>query len=97
LKSPEPLLAGDRTVDEVITMMSSVYTVSEVEQVIVTQFGKPVGEAVKAQGGQQTCHAFGNVFAGLDQRVVLSGAAPWQDVQPRPIRCSLPAAHRRLR
>jgi membrane protease subunit HflC len=30
--------------------MSSVYTVSEVEQVIVTQFGKPVGEPVTSAG-----------------------------------------------
>ena len=31
-------------------VMSSVYTVSEVEQVIVTQFGKPVGEPVTTAG-----------------------------------------------
>jgi regulator of protease activity HflC (stomatin/prohibitin superfamily) len=30
--------------------VSSVYTVSEVEQVIVTQFGKPVGEPVTSAG-----------------------------------------------
>lgn len=30
--------------------MSSIYTVSEVEQVIVTQFGKPVGEPVTTAG-----------------------------------------------
>jgi len=30
--------------------MSSIYTVSEVEQVIVTQFGKPVGDPVTAAG-----------------------------------------------
>ena len=29
---------------------SSVYTVSEVEQVIITQFGKPVGEPVTSAG-----------------------------------------------
>ena len=27
-------------------LMSSIYTVSEVEQVIITQFGKPVGAPV---------------------------------------------------
>ena len=31
-------------------VMSSVYTVSEVEQIIVTQFGKPVGEPVTTAG-----------------------------------------------
>ena len=31
-------------------MFSSVYTVSEVEQVIITQFGKPVGEPVMEAG-----------------------------------------------
>src|SRR3546814_516532 len=30
--------------------MSSIYTVSEVEQVIITQFGKPVGEPVTTAG-----------------------------------------------
>jgi membrane protease subunit HflC len=31
-------------------LMSSIYTVSEVEQVIITQFGKPVGAPVKSAG-----------------------------------------------
>ena len=31
-------------------VMSSVYTVSEVEQMIITQFGKPVGEPVTSAG-----------------------------------------------
>ena len=30
--------------------MSSIYTVSEVEQAIITQFGKPVGDPVTAAG-----------------------------------------------
>ena len=30
--------------------MSSIYTVSEVEQMIITQFGKPVGEPVTTAG-----------------------------------------------
>jgi len=30
--------------------MSSIYTVSEVEQVIITQFGKPVGAPVTTAG-----------------------------------------------
>ena len=34
----------------VFVLMSSVYTVNEVEQMIITQFGKPVGEAVKTAG-----------------------------------------------
>src|SRR6201998_4408072 len=31
-------------------VMSSIYTVSEVEQAIITQFGKPVGDPVTAAG-----------------------------------------------
>jgi len=31
-------------------VLSSLYTVSEVEQVIITQFGKPVGEPVTTAG-----------------------------------------------
>ena len=34
----------------VYVTMSSIYTVSEVEQVIITQFGKPVGEPVTEAG-----------------------------------------------
>ena len=34
----------------VYVLMSSVYTVSEVEQMIITQFGKPVGEPVTSAG-----------------------------------------------
>ena len=34
----------------IFVLMSSIYTVSEVEQVIVTQFGKPVGEPVTSAG-----------------------------------------------
>ena len=33
-----------------LVAMSSIYTVSEVEQVIITQFGEPVGAAVTAAG-----------------------------------------------
>jgi len=31
-------------------LMSSIYTVSEVEQMIITQFGKPVGQPVTSAG-----------------------------------------------
>ena len=34
----------------VFTLMNSVYTVNEVQQMIITQFGKPVGEPVTAAG-----------------------------------------------
>ena len=34
----------------IVILMSAIYTVSEVEQVIVTQFGKPVGEPVTTAG-----------------------------------------------
>jgi len=33
-----------------VLLLSSVYTVSETEQVIVTQFGRPIGEAIKTPG-----------------------------------------------
>ena len=33
-----------------LVLMSSIYTVSEVEQAIITQFGKPVGEPVRTAG-----------------------------------------------
>jgi membrane protease subunit HflC len=33
-----------------LVLMSSIYTVSEVEQAIITQFGKPVGAPVTAAG-----------------------------------------------
>ncbi len=35
-----------------ITLGSSIYTVSETEQVIITQFGEPRGEPVKTAGLQ---------------------------------------------
>jgi membrane protease subunit HflC len=31
-------------------LISSIYTVSEVEQMIITQFGKPIGEPVTTAG-----------------------------------------------
>ena len=34
----------------VFTLFSAAYTVSEVEQVIITQFGKPIGSAIKTPG-----------------------------------------------
>ena len=34
----------------IYVLMSSIYTVSEVEQMIITQFGKPVGEPITAAG-----------------------------------------------
>ncbi len=36
----------------VVVLLNSVYTVNEVEQVIITQFGKPVGEPVTSAGLQ---------------------------------------------
>ena len=44
-------LAGVPALGAVVyILMSSIYTVSEVEQMIITQFGKPVGEPVTAAG-----------------------------------------------
>ena len=45
------LIAGVVALGAVVyVLMSSIYTVSEVEQMIITQFGKPVGEPVTAAG-----------------------------------------------
>ena len=45
------LIAGVVALGAVVyVLMSSIYTVSEVEQMIITQFGKPVGEPVTTAG-----------------------------------------------
>ena len=43
------ILAGI-VVAAVVTVSSAVYTVGEVEQAIITQFGKPVGEPITSAG-----------------------------------------------
>lgn len=50
-------------------VMSSVYTVSEVEQVIITQFGKPVGEPVTTAGLKLKAPFVQDVNA-IDKRVL---------------------------
>jgi membrane protease subunit HflC len=49
--------------------MSSIYTVSEVEQVIITQFGKPIGTPVTAAGLKVKVPVIQNVNA-IDKRVL---------------------------
>jgi modulator of FtsH protease HflC len=49
--------------------MSSLYTVSEVEQVIITQFGKPIGTPVTAAGLKVKLPLIQNVNA-IDKRVL---------------------------
>src|SRR5215207_309858 len=49
--------------------MSSIYTVSEVEQVIITQFGKPIGTPVAAAGLKVKVPVIQNVNA-IDKRVL---------------------------
>src|SRR5918994_3004398 len=49
--------------------MSSLYTVSEVEQVIITQFGKPIGTPVTAAGLKVKVPVIQNVNA-IDKRVL---------------------------
>jgi modulator of FtsH protease HflC len=44
------LLAGALVVAAIVTATSALYTVSETEQAVVTQFGRPVGKAVTAPG-----------------------------------------------
>jgi len=50
-------------------LMSSIYTVSEVEQVIVTQFGKPVGEPVTSAGLKVKAPFIQNVNP-IDKRIL---------------------------
>ena len=50
-------------------LISSVYTVSEVEQVIITQFGKPVGEPV-TQAGLKLKLPFIQEVNAIDKRVL---------------------------
>ena len=56
----------------VVTLSSSLYTVRETEQVVITQFGKPVGKPVSTPGLKmktpfvQTIHAFEKRFLEWD-------------------------------
>jgi membrane protease subunit HflC len=50
-------------------LLSSIYTVSEVEQVIITQFGKPVGEPVTT-AGLKTKIPFIQQINPIDKRVL---------------------------
>ena len=53
----------------VYVAMSSLYTVSEVEQVIITQFGKPVGDPIKTAGLKVKLPFIQDVNA-IDKRVL---------------------------
>ena len=44
------LLAGAAVVLVLITLSSAFYTVSETEQVVITQFGEPIGQAITTPG-----------------------------------------------
>ena len=52
-----------------ILLLSSLYTVSEVEQVIITQFGKPVGEP-KTEAGLQFKVPFIQKINRIDERIL---------------------------
>ena len=56
-------------------LMSSVYTVSEIEQVIITQFGKPVGEPV-TEAGLKLKMPFIQEVNPIDKRVLEWDGAP---------------------
>ncbi len=56
---------------------SSIYTVNEVEQMIITQFGKPVGEPVTTAGLKFKVPYIQDVNP-IDKRV-LEGCAPRTD------------------
>ena len=59
----------------VYVAMSSVYTVSEVEQIIITQFGKPVGEPVTTAGLKLKMPFIQEVNA-IDKRVLEWDGSP---------------------
>ena len=48
MKNPQVVIIAGLLM--LVLLLSSVYTVSETEQVIVTQFGRPIGEAIKSPG-----------------------------------------------
>jgi len=56
-------------------LMSSIYTVSEVEQMIITQFGKPVGEPVTS-AGLKTKIPFIQVVNPIDKRILEWDGSP---------------------
>ena len=56
-------------------LMSSIYTVNEVEQIIVTQFGKPVGEPVTTAGLKMKIPFIQEVNP-IDKRVLEWDGAP---------------------
>ena len=58
-----------------IVLMSSIYTVSEVEQAIITQFGKPVGAPVTAAGLKLKVPFIQNVNL-IDKRVLEWDGSP---------------------
>jgi membrane protease subunit HflC len=59
----------------VYVAMSSIYTVSEIEQVIITQFGKPVGEPV-TEAGLKLKMPFIQDVNPIDKRVLEWDGAP---------------------
>ena len=49
--SPRSLLIGGAVaIIAIVTLSSTLYTVSETEQVVITQFGEPIGEAITRPG-----------------------------------------------
>ena len=63
------LLALVLAVIAAFILMSSLYTVSEIEQVIITQFGKPVG-APKTTAGLKLKVPFVQVVNRIDKRIL---------------------------
>lgn len=59
----------------VITLQQSLYTVDEVEQVIITQFGKPIGEPVMTAGLNAKMPFIQSVNA-IDKRILEWDGAP---------------------
>jgi len=59
----------------IFVLMSSIYTVSEVEQMIITQFGKPVGEPVTS-AGLKTKIPFIQEVNPIDKRILEWDGSP---------------------
>ena len=68
--------------------MSSVYTVSEVEQAIVTEFGRPVGDPVTTAGLKVKVPFIQDVNL-IDKRVLEWDGSP-SDMPARRTQCSIP-------
>lgn len=71
----KPIIAMGILITGAIVLGNSIYTVGEVEQVIITQFGKPVGDPVK-EAGLKFKTPFIQEVNPIDKRVLEWDGAP---------------------